>query len=363
MILLRVACLVALATSAALFVDYTGASASFCSPGSGCAQVRASGFGYLPGRIPVPLVGILAYGAVLVLSLVSGPLRRRLLMPLSVTGGVLALAFLLIQALVVKQFCAFCVVVDLSALVVAGAGFAVHRSLGKDQKLTEPMAPFAWAVLAITAVAAPMAWPKLRPQPPVPPEIHAFYVPGKINVVEFADFQCPFCRMLHGQLKDLIKDYPGQVNFVRLNMPLERHAQALDAARAYVCAKAQGKGEEMADALFEAEELSPSANRRLAAALGTDMAAYDACLSDPKTTDGIQREAKILRAAGFQGLPTTYVGGRTIVGAQPQEIFRDAFERAARGEGEEGVPGPIFLGVLAAAGAAVIIAGRQRRPR
>ncbi len=362
LVLLRICALIALAASAALFVDYTAFNPAFCSPGSGCSVVRASGFGYVLG-IPVPLLGLLGFGGVYAVSLASGRLRDRLLAPMAYAGAVAAVVFIALQAVIIHAFCVYCVVVDTTAIATAGAAYGLSRALKADkaEKIRDPLRSFAWALLCAIAIGAPLLWPKVQPQPKVPPTIRALYVPGKINVVEFADFQCPFCRMLHPLLNKVIKDYPGRVNFVRLNMPLSRHPQAQDAARAYVCAKAQGKGDEMAEALFEAEDLRPGPNRRLSVHLGLDPKAFDACITDEKTDQAIDRESTILRSAGFQGLPTTYVGSTTIVGAQSEEVFRDAFERAARGEGNDGVPAWMFLGLTLAALAATVAAGRRRK--
>jgi predicted DsbA family dithiol-disulfide isomerase/uncharacterized membrane protein len=362
LVTLRICALIALAASAALFVDYTAPSPAYCSPGAGCSVVRASGFGYVLG-VPVPLIGLLGFGGMYAVSLASSRLRDRFLAPMAYAGAVAAVVFIALQAVIIHAFCVYCVVVDTTAIATAGAAYGLSRALRADKtaKLRDPLRPIAWALLCAIAIGAPLLWPKVQPQPKVPPSIRALYVPGKINVIEFADFQCPFCRMLHPLLNKVIKDYPGRVNFVRLNMPLSRHPQAQDAARAYVCAKAQGKGDEMAEALFEAEDLRTGPNRRLALHLGLDPKPFDACITDEKTDKAINRESAILRGAGFQGLPTTYVGSATIVGAQSEEVFRDAFERAARGEGNDGIPAWMFLGISAAAVAAALALGRRRK--
>ena len=359
MIALRVSVLVALATSAALLVDYTSFNPAFCSPGSGCASVRASGFGYVAG-VPVPLLGLLGFGLLYVLSLSKSAGAKRWIAPTATAGGAIAILLILLQAVVIGHICAYCVVVDVAGIAAGAAALGYGRAGGSRIVNGEVLPSFSWIALGAIAIGAPLIWPKVRPKPNVPPAIQAFYVAGKINVVEFADFQCPFCRMLHPQLKAITRDYPGQVNFVRMNMPLDRHPHAMDAARAYVCAAEQGKGEEMADALFETEELSVASNRRLAVQMALDADKFDACVKDPKTEAGIRKEAQILRKAGFQGLPTTYVGNEMIVGAQGEEVFREAFDRAAKGAGNTGVPGWAFLlGVVVLAGAAVGI-GRMR---
>jgi predicted DsbA family dithiol-disulfide isomerase/uncharacterized membrane protein len=369
--LLRLFALVALAASTALLIDYMSAAAAFCSAGSGCAVVRASA-GYLVVgslRIPVPVFGLAGFAALFAVTLVrANDLRRKLVLALGALGAVVALVLLLIQAISIKQFCAFCVVVDLAAMLggvcaalyffATRAGTEITKSKSKPTPPSEPLKTWAWVMLGALAVGAPLLWSDLRPQPPVPPGVLAHYHAGKINVVEFADYECPFCRLLHDRLKTIIKDYPNKVNFVRLNMPLQSHASARYAARAGVCAEAQGKGEPMADHLFSAEDLSPAANRRAAGELGLELSAFDRCVDNSETDRRIDAEAKILRDAGFQGLPTTFVGSRMIVGAQPEEVFREAFARAERREGESGIPGPVFLGLLAVVAGAVIGVGR-----
>ncbi len=363
--LLRLCCVVALAASAALFVDYATLNPAFCTAAdSGCGAVRHSGYGYLPigPGIPVPDVGLAGFGMLLLASLFGSLAQRRvMLLALAGVGGLAGSIFILLQALKIGRFCEFCLVADTSSIVavVAAVMFWV-KSAGQEETGRPDLAPWAWVVLGALAVAAPLAWPRLRPRPPVPPAIAALYKPGKINVVEFADFECPYCRMLHPQLQKLFAAYAGQVNFVRLNMPLSQHLHAHDAARAYVCAEAQGKGDVMANALFEAEELTPSATRRLAVGFGVDVDRYDHCIVDPATDAHIDAEQKILHDAGFEGLPTTWVGNQQIIGAQPEDVFRKAFDQAAAGDGGVGIPGPIYAIAAALLALGVAFAGRKR---
>jgi len=362
LIALRVLALVAIATSAALFIDYVSYSPAFCSAGSGCSAVRASGFGYVAG-IPVPAFGVAAYGFLLIASLIRRPTWRSIFYRLSMLGGVIAVALIAVQAFSIRQYCALCLVVDVSAIVMGIGAFLLSRQAPSDDveaNEPEPIQSWAWIGLVALATAAPLVWPTFRPQPPVPQSIQQFYQSGKINVVEFADFECPFCRMLHPMLKKLVKEHEGKVNFVRLNMPLQRHEHAMDAAKGAVCAATQNKKEEMADALFESEDLSPTAIRRMAVALGVEPNAFDRCVSDPKTEAQIQQESKILKDAGFQGLPTTYVGAKGMVGALSEETFREAFAAAERGEGAEGIPAPAFIAVSLLAAGAIVYFGRAR---
>lgn len=337
-------------------IDYVSYSPAFCSPGSGCSAVRASGFGYLfGGRVPVPAIGIAGFALLFMVSL--RPLLRPILHPIAWAGGAIALVFIGLQAFWIKEYCKLCMVVDGAAVLAAGAAF-VHKRLAGDKPDEEIIAPWAWLVIGGIAVGTPLIWPSFKPQAPVPPGIAQYYQAGKINVVEFADFECPFCRKLHPLLKKLIDERGDRVTFTRLNMPLTQHEHAMDAAKGAVCAEKLGKKDEMADQLFETEDLSPAGVRRVAVGLGIDAAAFDACIADPGTQARIQKESKILRDAGFQGLPTTYIGARQIVGAQSEDAFREAFEQAARGEGTTGIPMWLLLAVAGLACVAVGYFGR-----
>ncbi len=350
-----------MAVSAALFVDYTNGVPTFCGVNSGCAAVRSSGFGYvmfgtLP--MPVPVFGMVGFALLLGVAL-TRELRRWLPLVAGI-GGLAAASLFGLQAFKIKHLCSLCVTVDMLGVLAAVCGLLFWKGQG-DTDQEYGLRPAAWAALGVVGLLAPLGWPQVRPAPPVPAGVQKLYVPGKINVVEFADYECPFCRRLHPQLQEVIASYPNQVNFTRLNLPLHSHEFAHGAAQAQICAREQGKGDEMADRLFAADDLRPETNRAVAKQLGVELGAYDRCISSGNADRVIDAESKILIDSGLQGLPTTYVGAKTIIGAQPEEIFRDAFDKAARGEGDHGIPAPAYwLAVLALAGAVGWV-GRVRR--
>ena len=94
--------------------------------------------------------------------------------------------------------------------------------------------------------------------------------------------------------------------------------------------------------------------------LGVDRGAYDACLEAKGTLDRLQRESNILRGVGFQGLPTTYIGPRQIVGARAPEVFQDALAVAAEQESDPGVPGWAYVLIVLAVATATVQFGRPR---
>lgn len=357
----RLCAVLALGVSSALLVDYLNPVLTFCGADSGCAAVRRSGFGFvlLGGlAVPVPALGMLAF-ALLLGATLTLPLHKAVPW-LAILGGLVGIGLFGLQAIKIGALCSLCVTVDTLALLGAAAG--VMMLVGKGDA-SEPfgLRVGAWPVLALLAILAPLSWPKLRPAPAVPAGVLAQYVPGKINVVEFADYECPYCRALHPQLKAIIETYPGKVSFKRLNLPLASHPFAQGAARAEVCAREQAKGDALAEHLFSTEDLRPASIRSAAKDMGVEINGYDRCIASGKADQVIAQESKILRDAGLQGLPTTYVGSKMIVGVQPEEVFRDAFDRAERGDGEHGIPGPIYALAVLALIAATCWVGRVPR--
>lgn len=357
----RLAAVLALAVSAALWVDYTQAVPSFCGAESGCAAVRQSGYGYLVLSnlvLPVPIFGLVGFAVLLGVALI--PALRKWIPLVAGLGGLSGLGLFGVQLFKIGHLCTLCAAVDSLAVLAAVFAFFLWRNR-KEPSPDWGLRWGAWPVLGAVLLLAPVLWPQLRPAAAVPAEVRRLYRPGKINVVEFADYECPYCRALHPQLTAVIDSYPGKVNFTRLNLPLKSHPFAHGAALAQVCAREQGKGHEMADRLFQAENLRPEANRAVAQELGVELGAYDRCLASSNTERTIEAESKILIDSGLQGLPTTYVGAKTIVGAQPEEVFRDAFDHAERGDAEDGVSASTYwLCVLLLLGA-VSWVGRVRR--
>src|SRR4029078_2997261 len=200
----------ALLASAALYVHYLDpADSDFCGLRSGCEAARRSGFSYFGSPyISLPLFSMLAQIALLSLSLRRGRDRaQRLgtggaaalwalpeltLFAAAGLGGALAVALIAYQGLVLGAFCWLCMVTDGSVIGAALCALGWASAVRDQEQLPlSPLRPGAWFGCAAVLVAAPMLWNGVRPETPVPPGIRALYTPGKINVVEFADFECP----------------------------------------------------------------------------------------------------------------------------------------------------------------------------
>ena len=363
LLIFRLAVLVALGVSTALLIDYFRPLPAFCDVGSGCDQIRASGRGKLFGFLPIPIVGVAAFALTMTMSLLPGERAARITRALGIVGGGAGLALLLIQGIVLKVFCKLCVAVDTAAIVAAAAVIASRFS--KNQPSAGETASAArgrlWPVATVATVLIPAGWSFLQPAPPVPREIASLWVPGKINVIEFVDFQCPFCRQLQPAIVDLLDEYGSRVNFVRLNMPLPTHPFSRPAARAYCCADEQKKGPAMADALLKTEDLTPEGCEKLAAQLGLSLAEYQACVKSAATEARIDDDIARVKKAGLAGLPTVWVEDEMIVGNNPDHL-RDAFTRAATEAPRTRLPTSVLWAAFTAAlGVVGALALRTRR--
>ncbi len=360
----------------ALLIDYTTPAEAFCGADSACAKVRGSGYGYLfKGLVPVPAVGLAGFASLYLLSLwKDSPTGRTLLLYASGAGAAVALFLMGLQIAVVKHVCWLCMVADTSAVVAASACLMYNKAVKdaeaakrKDPEREVPFgpdfAPWAAALLGIIAVAGPAIWPRVRPLPPVPPPIANLYVSGKINVVEFFDFECPHCRALHPKLMKFKQQYGDQVHFVRKNFPLAFHKDAMSSAKGHICARNQGKGDEYAEQMLTSEPIGSIGATRTAKALGLDLQKFEACVLDAATKQALEDEMQILRKAEMVGLPTTYVGSRRIIGNQPVDVYADAFRRAEAelksGEHESGIPAWAYASLCFALALGVGWVGRK----
>lgn len=161
-----------------------------------------------------------------------------------------------------------------------------------------------------------------------------------VVVVEFADYQCPFCRQFNNstfpQLKQAYID-TGKVRFVSRDLPLQFHADAAPAALAARCAGAQGKYWQMRDSLMgDKSDLGTSTIEGYAAKLELNLAAFKACLRDRADSPAIQKDAAEAQRLGISGTPSFVIGpatgdtleGTRLDGAQPYATFAAAIDSA-----------------------------------
>lgn len=157
---------------------------------------------------------------------------------------------------------------------------------------------------------------------------------AKITIVEFSDFQCPFCRSFWGGAFQQIKsEYidTGKVRFVYRDFPLSFHPAAQPAAEAAQCANDQGKFWEMHDKLFQEQEkkgtgtiqFSGTDIQKWASQIsGLDLNKWNECVASNKYKSEIEKDIQDGAAYGVSGTPTLFINGKPIVGAQPFSAFK-----------------------------------------
>ncbi|HEY2387521.1 MAG TPA: thioredoxin domain-containing protein [Candidatus Binatia bacterium] len=132
-----------------------------------------------------------------------------------------------------------------------------------------------------------------------------------VTLVEFSDFQCPYCAQATTLVEQVLRAYPRDVNFVYKNFPLPMHQHAADAARAALAAGRQGKFWEMHDELFRHyAALDPETIRGIAGQIGLDMARFRADLASPEVAKQLDTEIRQGKVAGVNGTPSFFINNR-----------------------------------------------------
>jgi protein-disulfide isomerase len=175
-----------------------------------------------------------------------------------------------------------------------------------------------------TVQARPAGAPPAAPAAPDPNKVYTISTAGnvvrgpknaKVTIVEFSDFQCPFCAQAKTLVDDVMKQYPNDVNFVYKQFPLTSiHPQALPAAKATVAAGKQGKFWEMHDILFSNNrELGADKLKEYAGKIGLDVAKWEKDFNSPEVQAEVDRDMKDAQAAEVRGTPTFFVGGKRVM--------------------------------------------------
>ncbi len=134
-----------------------------------------------------------------------------------------------------------------------------------------------------------------------------------VTIVEFSDFQCPYCSRLQPTLKDVLKAYPNDVKLVYKHYPLSFHKQAKNAAKAAEAAREQGKFWEMHDIIYENfNKLSENSFTEFAQKFGLDMEKFKADYASSKYDLLIQADMNLARKVGVTGTPSLFMNGKRM---------------------------------------------------
>ena len=189
-------------------------------------------------------------------------------------------------------------------------------------------------------VANPTPSPAAQPTPDnTPPPVQNFEITAKnhvrgdfkvpITLVEFSDFECPFCEKHFPTVNKILSSYPGKVRLVYKHFPLSFHQNSQKAAEASECADEQGKFWEYHDELFKNQQAGFSVDKfkQWAADLNLDSEQFNDCLDSDKYKNKVQADYQEGGAKGVQGTPATFVNGKLVSGALPYESFSQIIDQ------------------------------------
>jgi protein-disulfide isomerase len=149
-----------------------------------------------------------------------------------------------------------------------------------------------------------------------------------VTLIEFADFQCPFCRRVQPLLDKLLVEYRGRIRLIHKDLPLDIHDRAFPAATAARCAAEQHRFWEFRRALFATPSLEDEGVRGAASASGVALAPFEACIASHRYDPLVKESIAEALSRGFYSTPTFVINDRVMVGVAPIQDFRSAIDKA-----------------------------------
>ncbi len=301
----RFALLVALGLCSASLADAVLFGHAFCGFHSDCAEVAASRFAR-PLGVPIPAIGVAGFAIIFLFSLV--PNRRAVFVGRAgtVAAGLIGCGLIAVQLFVLEKVCVLCMFADACGLVVAGVAIVLPAMPVRPR--CEGLRIIGWIAAGLMAVSLPIGWAWWTSDPPTPPQVVAHWRPGTINIVELTDFDCPHCARFERVLREALRD-ADNYHLVRIPAPMPKHENARPAAKAFLAAERQGKGEEMASLLFAAKSRTPAECRELALTLRLDIKEFDRVVADPARDLELDETIAWAQRAG-PGLPMLWIQSR-----------------------------------------------------
>lgn len=151
--------------------------------------------------------------------------------------------------------------------------------------------------------------------------------PATVTLVEFADYECPYCQKVALDVKRLATDFGDRVSFTYKDFPLPMHARAEKAAEAARCASKQNKFWEFHDQLFHSKQLDVEELKAQARALKLDSDQFDKCLDSGETATDVDQDRKEGNRLGISGTPSFFINGHYLSGALDYAALRQVIEQ------------------------------------
>jgi protein-disulfide isomerase len=163
-------------------------------------------------------------------------------------------------------------------------------------------------------------------------------VDARVVLVEYADYECPYCQQVQPTLDKLEADFKGKLAFAYKDMPLPMHPNAPKAAEATRCAEAQGKYWEYHDRLEQTKQLEIPALKEAARFLQLNTETFDKCLDSGEQAARVQSYATEAQTLGVTGTPSFLLNGRFYSGMLSYENFRQIIEEELNGASASSQP-------------------------
>jgi protein-disulfide isomerase len=157
-----------------------------------------------------------------------------------------------------------------------------------------------------------------------------------LTVVEYADFECPYCQQVQPVLDKLETEFKGKLLFAYKDLPLPMHSHAQKAAEAVQCAGLQNKYWEYHDLLFKTKELEVPQLKTGARQLGLEPAAFDKCLDSGERADAVKAGLDEATKLGLQGTPSFFLNGRFFSGSMSYDQMRQMMEEELKRASTQG---------------------------
>lgn len=341
---------------------------SFCNLGTkmNCDAVAASAYSELAGGFPLASFAGGWYLSLFVIALLGRNRfwRRevtRFAFLMTSFGLLLSLAYLSIMAFQIHTYCLFCLILDgialislLTVLWMKPEGFSQQKL--DRQKWTTLLSTLGGCIfvsvlglklldnVSISQSEIEKHVNEVASSPVLPLEINGFPSMGQasapVTIVEFSDFQCPYCRIGAMVMNTLLERFPAQVRVVFKPFPLDAscnrvitqpmHLAACEAARIAFCAEKQGKFQAVYENFFDHQtQITPGAPIKLATEAGADSAQISACVSGPATNQLLSKSIEEGIQLGVQSTPTFFVNGHRVEGVFPGPFWTQIVEKFA----------------------------------
>jgi len=322
-----------------------------------CDVIAASSYSELFAGLPLSSFGAGWFLGIFIISVIAHSVfwRRestRALLGMSMAGVLVSLYYFAVMALRLKTFCLFCLGVD--AMAVAALGLTL--SLRPEGFREHPWEPSKWKVFAFTVLGSLLAMTiGLRgldqstssegslesaerilssPVERIPEEgLSSVIGPqnAPITIVEFSDFQCPYCRLGALSLNTVFNRYPGKIKVIFRHFPLDQscnsevqstaHPAACEAAQIAHCAHQQGRFDIVYETLFEKQSQLQAGHvlHLIQPIPGLQMSTLEACMNSPETQVKISQDIQAGKQLKVEGTPTFFINGHRIVGILPPQ--------------------------------------------